>query len=183
MTNRLSVSVVGGGATAKDLAFAEELGQAIAAAGYTLVTGGMGGVMEAASKGAFEYGGHVVGILPGNDPAMANSFLTVALPTGYGAGRNVLVAQSDAVIAIAGQAGTLSEIALAWKFDRLVLAKRGSGWAGQLADSRIDERSRYPEVADDMVFGFDTVEQALAILDDRIESYTKRGTGTGQPKA
>ncbi len=178
-----NVSVVGGAASESDLAFANALGAKLAEAGYILITGGMGGVMEAASKGAFQSGGQVVGILPGNDPKQGNTFLTVALPTGFGAGRNVVVAQSDVVIAIGGQAGTLSEMALAWKFNRLVLAKRGDGWAGRLADEPLDDRIRYPDMHDDKVFGFDTVDEALAILSNRLEQYSKRTTGTGQPNA
>jgi uncharacterized protein (TIGR00725 family) len=93
---------------------AEEVGAGLAAAGAIVVTGGRGGVMAAASKGAREAGGLVVGILPGEDRSAANEWVTVALPSGLGELRNGLVVRAaDAVLAVGGAYGTLSEIALA----------------------------------------------------------------------
>ena len=81
-----------------------------------VVTGGLGGVMEAASRGAREAGGTTLGVLPGNDRREANAWVEVALPTGMGEARNALVVRAaDALVAIAGGWGTLSEIALARK--------------------------------------------------------------------
>lgn len=97
-------------------AIAEEVGRLLARAGAILVSGGLGGVMEAASRGAASEGGVVVGILPGATREGANPHLTVAIPTGMGEMRNALVVRSaDAVVAVAGEFGTLSEIALALK--------------------------------------------------------------------
>jgi uncharacterized protein (TIGR00725 family) len=111
------VAVVGAGVASPDeLAAAEEVGRGLAAAGAVVVTGGLGGVMEAASRGAATAGGLVVGLLPGADRAAANRWVGVALPTGLGEGRNlVLVGSADVVVAIGGEWGTLSEIALALK--------------------------------------------------------------------
>src|SRR5438034_1269460 len=93
------------------------------AAGAVLVCGGLGGVMEAAARGAAEGGGTVIGILPGYDHRDANRHLTVALPTGLGYARNVLVAAAgDALIALPGGHGTLSEVALAQVLGRPVVA-------------------------------------------------------------
>jgi uncharacterized protein (TIGR00725 family) len=93
---------------------AEEVGAGLAAAGAIVVTGGRGGVMAAASKGAAAAGGLVVGILPGEDRSAANEWVTVALPSGLGELRNGLVVRAaDAVLAVGGAYGTLSEIALA----------------------------------------------------------------------
>ena len=93
---------------------AEAVGRGLAAAGVTLVCGGLGGVMEAACRGAAANGGLTIGILPGADRAAANEWVKVALPTGLGELRNGLVVRAaDAVIAIGGAYGTLSEIALA----------------------------------------------------------------------
>ncbi len=93
---------------------AEEVGRRLGAAGAIVVTGGRGGVMAAAGRGAREAGAVVVGLLPGSDRAEANRWLTVALPTGLGELRNGLVVRAaDAVVAVGGAYGTLSEIALA----------------------------------------------------------------------
>jgi uncharacterized protein (TIGR00725 family) len=97
-------------------ALAEEVGRLLARAGAVLVCGGLGGAMEAASRGAASEGGTVVGILPGSSRAAANPHVTVAIPTGMGEMRNALVVRAaDAVVAVAGEYGTLSEIALALK--------------------------------------------------------------------
>jgi hypothetical protein len=101
-------------AGARDLAAAEEAGAAVAVAGATLVCGGLGGVMEAACRGARSRGGFTVGLLPGDDREAANGWVVLALPTGLGEGRNALIVRAaDAVVAIGGGWGTLSEIALA----------------------------------------------------------------------
>src|SRR5437773_6235517 len=94
----------------------ESVGRALARAGAILVCGGLGGAMEAAARGAAAEGGTVLGILPGADRGAANEFVTVAVPTGMGEMRNALIVRSaDAVIAVGGEFGTLSEIALALK--------------------------------------------------------------------
>lgn len=107
------------GASAPDTALvslAEEVGRCLAEAGATLVCGGLGGVMEAACRGAQAAGGLTVGILPGDDVSAANAFLDIVLPTGLGEARDALVARAgEAVIAIGGAYGTLAEIALALK--------------------------------------------------------------------
>lgn len=96
------------------LALAEEAGRLLAEAGAVVVTGGGTGVMEAASRGAAAAGGLVVGILPGEDRGAANTHVTVALATGLGEVRNALVVRAvDALIAVGGSWGTLSEVALA----------------------------------------------------------------------
>jgi hypothetical protein len=93
---------------------AQVVGRELAVGGATVVTGGGGGVMAAASRGASEAGGMVVGILPGMERAAANPWVSVAIPTGMGELRNGLVVRSaDAVVAMGGAYGTLSEIALA----------------------------------------------------------------------
>ena len=89
-----------------------DVGRGIAARGYGLICGGLGGVMEAACRGAGEMGGLTVGVLPGDDPESANPFVDVRVATGMGIARNVVVVRSAAaVVAIAGGAGTLSEVA------------------------------------------------------------------------
>ncbi|HPW17739.1 MAG TPA: TIGR00725 family protein [Candidatus Aminicenantes bacterium] len=110
---RLRVAVIGGsrpGRQALEAAF--EVGRLLARAGAVVVCGGLGGVMEAASRGAREEGGFVVGILPGTSPADANPWVDLAVATGLGYTRNALVIMNaDAVVAVDGEYGTLSEIA------------------------------------------------------------------------
>jgi uncharacterized protein (TIGR00725 family) len=117
------VAVVGPGeASATQLEAAEEVGLLLARRGAVLVCGGLGGVMEAACRGAERAGGTAIGILPGYDRGAANRHVTVALPTGLGEARNALVVRAaDALIAVGGAYGTLSEIALALKGDKLVV--------------------------------------------------------------
>jgi uncharacterized protein (TIGR00725 family) len=104
---------------------AEEVGRRLAEAGVTVVCGGRGGVMEAASKGAAEAGGTVIGILPGNSIGEANSHCTHVVASDVGHARNLaVVASGEVVIAIDGEWGTLSEIGLARALGRRVVALR-----------------------------------------------------------
>lgn len=115
-----------GEATRGELAAAGEAGRAAAEAGAVVVTGGLGGVMEAASRGAAEASGVALGILPGADRSGGNAHLTVAVPTGLGEARNALVVRAaDGLVAIGGGWGTLSEIALARKAGKPVVAVGG----------------------------------------------------------
>ena len=116
------ISVIGAGdASSSELALAEALGGALGRAGAVVVTGGLGGVMEAASRGCLEAGGLTVGFLPGPDPSQANPWVRIPLATGLGETRNSLVVRAgEAVVAVGGEWGTLSEIALAKKMGREV---------------------------------------------------------------
>jgi hypothetical protein len=99
-----------------DLHAAEEVGRLVAEAGGIVVCGGLGGVMEAACRGASSADGIAIGLLPGTERSAANPFVSIAIPTGMGELRNGLVVRAaDVVIAIGGEWGTLSEIALAVK--------------------------------------------------------------------
>lgn len=111
------IAIVGpGDATAPELEAAEAIGRVLAEAGAIVVTGGHGGVMAAACRGAAGAGGLTIGILPGTDRRTANDAVAVAIPTGLGELRNGLVVRAaDAVIAVGGAYGTLSEVALALK--------------------------------------------------------------------
>jgi uncharacterized protein (TIGR00725 family) len=117
------VAVVGPSAgTPAELALGDAVGRGLAEAGAVLVCGGMGGVMEAAAGGAMNAGGKTVGILPTASRLEGNPYLTVAVATGMGEARNAIVVRTaDVVIAIHGEFGTLSEIALALKMGRPVV--------------------------------------------------------------
>lgn len=117
------ISVIGAGSCSdKIYRIAEETGMLIARKGAILVTGGLGGVMEAASKGAREAGGTTVGILPGFSKEDANKYVLIPITTGLSHARNIIIARSaDAVIAISGEYGTLSEIAVALKLGKPVV--------------------------------------------------------------
>jgi uncharacterized protein (TIGR00725 family) len=108
------------------LHMAEAVGCEIARRGATLVCGGLGGVMEAAAKGACEAGGEVLGILPGPDKSSANPYVTLPVPTNMGHARNVIIAHTaDALIAVEGEYGTLSETAIGLKLGKPVLVLPG----------------------------------------------------------
>lgn len=105
------------------LEWAEEIGLELARSGATVITGGLGGVMRAASRGARSAGGQTIGILPGADASDANEYVNIPLPTGLGVVRNlVVVTAADAVVAVGGRHGTLSEIGLALRMGRHVVA-------------------------------------------------------------
>jgi hypothetical protein len=123
MTREVYIAVVGPSAgTPAELAIGEAVGRGVAEAGGVLVCGGMGGVMEAAAGGCADAGGRSVGILPSDSRLDANPFLTIAVATGMGEARNAIVVRTaDAVIAVHGEFGTLSEIALALKMGKPVV--------------------------------------------------------------
>ena len=120
----LLISVIGrgDGASSRAKELATEVGRLLAQRGATVVCGGLGGVMEAACRGAKTAGGTTVGILPGSDPDAANEWVDIPVPTGLGYARNVLVVKAGAaVIAVAGAYGTLSEIGHSLAEDKAVV--------------------------------------------------------------
>jgi uncharacterized protein (TIGR00725 family) len=119
--------VIGAGhSDAEATRLAYDVGAGLARAGFTVVTGGEGGAMEAASRGASEAGGLAVGLLPGTDRSRANAYADVTVVTGIGHARNLaVVASADVVVAVGGEWGTLSEIGLAGVLDRPVVLVAG----------------------------------------------------------
>ena len=117
------IAVIGDSSCSPEEAkLAECVGELLAQQGATIVCGGLGGVMEAACRGAKSKGGLTVGILPGQDPSTANLWVDIPVATGIGEARNVAVVKSaQAVIAIGGRYGTLSEIAYALKSNTPVI--------------------------------------------------------------
>jgi len=109
------IGVIGGSeAEPQYIEFAYIVGRLLAEQGAIIVCGGLGGVMEAACRGAFDAGGTTIGILPTDDPKTANQYVTFPIASGIGAARNkIIINTADSFIAIAGKYGTLSEIAFA----------------------------------------------------------------------
>ena len=148
---RVHVAVVGSGhASESECDQAARLGRALAEAGAVVVCGGLGGVMEAVCRGARDGGGLSIGLLPGPDRNAAKAYVDVAVPTGMGEGRNVLVVRgADAVVAVGGEYGTLSEVALALQADIPVigLGTWELGKHGRVVDAI--QRAASPEEAAD----------------------------------
>ncbi len=144
----MQIGVIGSHKSAKRkaLMLAYNVGKEIAKNNAALVCGGLGGVMEAACRGAKEQGGVTVGILPGSDRNEANVYLDAAIPTGLGHRRNALVVlASDGVIAIQGEVGTLSEMCYCWMYGKPLVALKGSGGYSDIyAGKRFDDKRPYP---------------------------------------
>lgn len=117
------IGVIGASSCNAQIAeLAEAVGREIGRRGAVLVCGGLGGVMEFASKGAKEAGGLTIGILPGTSREEANCYIDIPIVTGLGHARNVVIAHSsDGIIAISGEHGTLSEIAIGLKLKKTVI--------------------------------------------------------------
>jgi len=143
VTRAPQVVVIGDGRASRPTArLAEQIGAHVAQLGATLITGGRGGVMAAASRGARRAGGSVIGIVPSTALAEGNRWCSVVIPTGLGHARNVVTALAgDVVVAIGGGAGTLSEIAFAWIHGRPIIVVKGrGGWADALTRRGVDAR-------------------------------------------
>lgn len=158
----LYISVIGGGSCEpREEALAEEVGRLVAQKGATLVCGGLGGVMEAAARGAKSAGGTTIGILPDHDRSQANHYLDHVITTGVGHARNLAVVSSgDAVIAVGGGYGTLSEIGLAAKIGRPVVIVGGWRLEGGEDTSGILYAS--------------SAQEALSLVDDATTSAGAR---------
>jgi uncharacterized protein (TIGR00725 family) len=145
MVRRPQISVIGYDKrlctkVAYDAAY--RVGAEIAKKGAVVINGGLGGVMEAADRGATEQGGLSVGIVPSDELSQANEYAAIVIATGVGLARNFIVAHSgDAVIIVGGGAGTLTEAAAAYQQKKQIIAVKGTGgvadeWAGKYLDGR-----------------------------------------------
>ncbi len=172
MSNKPIVSVFGSNDLYDALeveVLCEDLGKAIVDLGCRVACGGLGGSMTAVCKGARSsnsyQSGDTIGILPMDDAITANPYVDVAIPTGLGLFRNMLVARAgDACIAIRGGSGTLSEIAFAWQIGKPVAAMSPTGgWSGELAGRSLDQRR------EDVVADLTNVREAVAWLEDVLD--------------
>ncbi|MGD9678788.1 MAG: TIGR00725 family protein [Vulcanibacillus sp.] len=157
---------------------AKKLGKLLVDNGYRVISGGMDGVMSAAFEGAKSSikasDSDTIAIIPSFNPHDANEFSDIIIPTGLDLYRNGIVANSDAVIAIGGGSGTLSEISHAWALYRLVIAfDNVEGWSSKLAGTKIDNRKRYEDI-DDKVYSVKSPEEVIDLLTELLELYIRR---------
>jgi uncharacterized protein (TIGR00725 family) len=145
LAKKKQILVVGNnenGCTPEAAKLAYEVGKEVAKSGSVLITGGLGGVMKAASNGASDAGGLVVGIIPQDDPSFANEYCDIVIPSGVGLARDFLNALSaDGVIVVGGGSGTLSEMCAAYMHKKPIVALKNSGGvADKYADQYLDHR-------------------------------------------
>jgi uncharacterized protein (TIGR00725 family) len=152
------VAVVGSSIADQTLADdAREVGRRLAEGGAVVICGGLGGVMEAVCRGVADAGGTSIGILPGDDRSLANRWATFTLPTGMGEARNALVAKAaDVVLAIGGEFGTLSEIALALRNGTPVVGLGTWELANSAGPVDVIDRGATPEEAVALALGLAT---------------------------
>ena len=167
MVRRLQILVIGhndNGCTPEHQQIAYEVGSEIAQSDAVLITGGLGGIMRAASHGAHDAGGLVVGIIPQNDASFANEYCDIVIPSGMGLTRDFLNALSaDGIIIVGGGSGTLSEICAAYMHKKPMVAIRGTGGAAEhFIDGYVDHRKNVKIIGVDSPK--DAVKEILKIL-------------------
>jgi len=158
------------------------LGQLIIDSGFILATGGFGGVMEYASKGARKSKNYtensIIGVLPDYSSENANKFIDIAIPTGFGLARNLmLISMSNAVIAVGGGSGTLNEISASWQMNKLIIGLQVNGWSEKLCGKALDERRN------DIIFCAKNAKEAIELLNSKISYYQiRKFTGINKPR-
>lgn len=171
MTKKRQILVIGNntnGCTSKHEKLAYEVGAEIAKSDSVLITGGLGGVMAAASHGAHDANGLTVGIIPQDDATMANEFCDVVIPTGMGLARDFLNAlTADGIIIVGGGSGTLSEVCAAYMHKKpMVAIKNIGGSVEPYIDGFLDHRENIK------IIGADTPQDAVKkILELLTASY------------
>jgi len=167
MTKKRQILVIGhndNGCTPEHEKIAYETGIEIAKSGSVLISGGLGGVMQAACHGSHDAGGISVGIIPQDDPSLANEFCDIVIPTGMGLTRDFLNALSaDGIIIIGGGSGTLSEICAAYMHKKPMVAIRNlGGTAEQYIDQYLDHRKNI------RILGVDSPKEAVKLILEKI---------------
>jgi len=162
---RKIIAVIGSGSITENspgYQYALKVGEGIIDQGFRVMTGGLGGVMEAAMRGARSSSNYIegdtIGVIPGSEMDDSSEYADIVIPSGLGIGRNMIVTNADAVIAIGGGSGTLSEIAFSWQKGRPIIALDIEGWGRKLAGSRLDGRR------DDIIHKATTPSEALDLL-------------------
>ena len=166
MVRRKIISIIGGSAqtsSVEDRAVAFTIGKLLIDSGYRILCGGYGGVMEAVCKGARSSNkyreGDTIGIISTLESNDANEFCDIVIATGIHYARNqIITASGDAVVAIGGGSGTLSEIAFAWQMGKPIFSYKKTGWSGKLSEMQLDNKRS------DTIIGFDTAQQLIEKL-------------------
>ena len=177
MTYRPQISIIGSRSLGSDaLLFVKELSTRLVDEGYRILTGGLGSLQKEVHSGAklstSSTGGDTIALLPGCDPEAAKGHADIIIPTGLDIGRNVLVANGDAVITIGGGAGTLSEIAFAWQMNRPIISVGCGGWSERLAGEKIDQR--FPDAS---IHNCTTIEEVIDTLVIVLSNHNARHNG------
>ena len=172
MVKKIQILIVGNndnGSTPDLEKVAYQTGMEVAKSEAVLITGGLGGVMKAACRGAKDGGGLTVGIIPQNDPSFANEFCDIVIPSGIGLSRDFLTALSaDGVIIIGGSSGTLSETCAAYMYKRPIVAiKNTGGIAERYADQYLDHRQNVK------IIGVTSPKEAIKVIFDKINAAKK----------
>ena len=172
MVKKIQILIVGNndnGSTPDLEKVAYQTGMEVAKSEAVLITGGLGGVMKAACRGAKDGGGLTVGIIPQNDPSFANEFCDIVIPSGIGLSRDFLTALSaDGVIIIGGASGTLSETCAAYMYKRPIVAiKNTGGIAERYADQYLDHRQNVK------IIGVTSPKEAIKVIFDKINAAKK----------
>lgn len=167
MTKRRQILVIGNnenGCTPELERIAYDVGVEIAKSDSVLITGGLGGVMKAASKGAHDTGGLTIGIIPQDNSSFANEYCDVVIPSGLGLSRDFLNALSaDGVIVVGGGSGTLSEMCAAYMHKKpIVTLKNSGGTAAKFSDQYLDHRQNVK------IVGVDTPQDAVRYILSQI---------------
>ncbi len=161
--------------------FARRISKSLVDNDYRVLTGGTGSLSRAVYEGVISSNryveGCVISIVPGFDPDVASGSSDIQIATGLDEHRNVITANTDAVVAIGGGAGTLSEIAFAWSLKRLIICVNADGWSRELAGRKIDHRVRYPDIEEDQCFPASDEREVIDILSRYISRYNRRHHG------
>lgn len=180
---RTIISVIGSGVCADDsenanIAF--EVGKALVDNGYRVMTGGLDGVMKHALRGARaseKYReGDTIAILPMYDENEANEYADIVIPTGIDLARDVITANTPAVVAIGGGSGTLGEIANAWTLYRMVICLEGAkGWSPKLIGTQVGEKRMYGDAGfEDKVWGAKNGEEVVKLIKEKLPFYNRK---------
>jgi len=169
LTKKIQILIIGNnqsGTTPELEKIAYETGGEVAKSGAVLITGGLDGVMKAASHGAKDAGGLTVGIIPQDDPSFANEYCDIVIPSGMGLARDFLNALSaDGVIIIGGGSGTLSETCAAYMYKKPIVAiKNSGGVAEKYADQYLDYRKSV------LIIGVSSPKEAVNTILEKINS-------------